>query len=220
MVTRFYLIRHGEAEGNVLPFFQGTLDTALTEKGVQQTACLAARFRDIPLDAIITSPLRRARVTAETINQYHGLPLTVEPDLHELDGGDMEGVPVREIAVRFPAEDHVWNTHIWDFQAPHGESMAQVWTRISALMERLAQTHAGKTVAVCAHGCVIRCFLCYVECGDITRLPEQGWADNTAVSLVEYDTETGWRVVFKNDASHLPAHLAGGANVLGQEARA
>ena len=212
MVTTVYLIRHGEAEGNVLPYFQGTVDTKLTEKGREQVSYLSGRFRDIPLDAVYYSPWHRAKETAEAVNKYHNLPLIPEFDLHEINGGDWEGVPVTELCEKFPAEFEVWTKHIWDFQAPNGERMAEVFQRMAEAVTRIAAENPGKTIAVCSHGCAIRNFLCFAEFGDITRLNDVGWADNTAVSRAEYDPETGWRLLMKNSVSHLPKALLAADN--------
>ena len=211
-VTTVYLIRHGEAEGNVLPYFQGTVDTKLTEKGREQVSYLSGRFRDIPLDAVYYSPWHRAKETAEAINKYHGLTLIPEYDLHEINGGDWEGVPVAELCERFPAEFEVWTHHIWDFQAPNGEAMPHVYQRMADAMTRIAKANPGKTIAVCSHGCAIRNFLCYAEFHDIKRLNDVGWAENTAVSQLTYDDRTGWKLIMKNNASHLPETLLSAAN--------
>lgn len=207
VVTTVYLIRHGESEANVLPHFQGTYDTALTEKGVRQTQLLAERFREIPLDVICYSPWQRTKATADALNQYHHLEMIPVYDLHELDGGDWEGIPLAELAEKYPAEIQVWNERIWDFQAPNGEAMSALYQRMADVMLRIVQAHAGKTIAVCSHGCAILNFLCFAEFGDRTRLNDVGWADNTAVSQVEYDSETGWKLIRKNSVSHLPAEL-------------
>ncbi len=211
-VTTVYLIRHGEAEGNVLPYFQGTADTKLTEKGRAQVAYLAERFREIPLDAVYYSPWHRAKETAEAVNKYHDLPLIPEYDLHEINGGDWEGVPVVELCGKFPAEFEIWKNRIWDFQAPNGEKMTQVYQRMAEAVTRIAKANPGKTIAVCSHGCAIRNFLCFAEFNDITRLNDVGWAENTAVSQLTYDAESGWRLVMKNSASHLPKELLSADN--------
>ena len=210
MVTTIYLIRHAEAEGNVVPFFQGSLDTALTEKGEQQLEYLAERFRGIPLDAIYFSPYQRARMTAEAVNRYHNLNMIPEYDLRELNGGSWEGRRITDLRDEYPEEFQVWVEHMQDFQAPNGDAMTEVYARMRRIMQKIADENPGKTVAVFTHGCALRNFLSYVESGSITGLPAVGWGDNSAVSLVEYDTESGWKLIFKNDSSHLPqdAHTA------------
>jgi len=210
MVTTIYLIRHAEAEGNVVPFFQGSLDTALTEKGEQQLEYLAERFREIPLDAIYFSPYQRARMTAEAVNRYHNLNMIPEYDLRELNGGSWEGRRIPDLRVEYPEAFQVWVEHMQDFQAPNGDAMTEVYARMRRIMQKIADENPGKTVAVFTHGCALRNFLSYVESGSITGLPAVGWGDNSAVSLVEYDTESGWKLIYKNDSSHLPqdAHTA------------
>lgn len=208
MVTRMYLVRHAEAEGNANEFFQGCTQTQLTEKGKQQLAYLSHRFGEIPLDAIYTSPYLRAKQTAMAVNRYHNLPIYEEYALHEINGGDWEGKPWCALPDAFPAEYGLWTGEMWRFQAPNGESMSNVWHRITKTISHIAHEHPGQTVAIVSHGCALRNFLCFVEFCNIERLADAGWADNTAVSLVEYDTDTGWKLIFKNDTSHLPAEYS------------
>ena len=208
MVTKLYLVRHAEAEGNAEEFFQGNLDTALTEKGLRQLECLAERFRDIPLDALWFSPYQRTKLTAEAVNRYHNLPMQPDYELREINGGQWEGKPWAEIPALFPESYHQWTTHMAAFEAPSGDAMCDVRNRMVAVMECIARENPGKTVAVVSHGCALRNFLCYVEFGDAKRLGDVGWADNSAVSLVEFDPESGWKLIFKNDSSHLPPALS------------
>ncbi len=205
MVTRIYLVRHAEAEGNASEFFQGCTQTHLTEKGKNQLAYLAERFSDIPLDAVYTSPYLRAKQTADAINRYHNLPIYEDSALHEINGGDWEGKPWAILPAAYPEEYALWTGEMWRFHAPNGESMADVYQRMTDAVSRIAREHQGQTVAIVSHGCAIRNFLSFAEFGVAARLADVGWADNTAVSLVEYDTDAGWQLIFKNDADHLPA---------------
>lgn len=209
MVTRLYLVRHAEAEGNVREFFQGTRNTALTEKGLRQTDCLAERFRGIALDAVYTSPFRRAVQTAEAVNRHHGLPLIRSSELREIHGGDWEGLSWAEIPERYPAAYARWTGKMQTFCAPRGDAMTAVYARMRRVMTKIALDAAGKTAAVISHGCALRNFLAYVEFHSIDRLGDVGWSDNTAVSLVEYDHGSQkWRLIFKNDSAHLPPELS------------
>lgn len=208
MVTTIYLIRHAEAEGNAEEFFQGNIDTALTEKGIRQLDPLAERFREIPLDAIYFSPYQRTRLTAEAVNRLHGLNMIPEYELREINGGEWEGRAWAELPLAFPESYEKWTKHMADFTAPYGDSMCDVWKRMTEALARIERENRGKTVAVVSHGCALRNFLCFVEFGDAERLGDVGWADNTAVSCVRYDTEKGWSLVFKNDSSHLPEALS------------
>ncbi len=205
MVTTLYLVRHAEAAGNAQEFFQGTINTALTERGLRQLEYLAARFRGIPLEMIWTSPYQRAKMTADAVNRHHALPLQTEEQLREINGGEWESLKWTELPVRYPQEYRMWTEHMAQFKAPNGDAMTDVYARMQAVMTGIARAAAGKTIAVVSHGCALRNFLSFVEFGTIAGLPDVGWADNTAVSLVEYDCDTGkWKLNYKNDSSHLP----------------
>ena len=208
MVTRVFLVRHAEAEGNAQEFFQGGIDTQLTEKGTRQLDCLAERFRPEHLDAVYTSPFARAKQTAEAVNRFHGLPLTEDIRLREINAGDWEHQKWADLPALFPAEYALWTQRMHEFCAPHGDRMTDVYARMRDTVTEIAQANPGRTIAVCSHGCSLRNFLCYVEFHDITRLKDVGWADNTAVSLAEYSPETGWRLIYKNSADHLTQELS------------
>ena len=74
-MTTIYLIRHAEAEGNLYRRVQGHWDGQVTPRGDLQIAALAERFRDVPVDAVYASDLRRTQDTAAAILSTHELPL-------------------------------------------------------------------------------------------------------------------------------------------------
>lgn len=207
MVTTLYLVRHAEAEGNINETFQGMIDTNVTDKGEKQLACLAERFRDIPITALYSSPLRRTRATADAVNRYHQLPVQLDDRLVEINGGDWEGVAWADLPERFPKEYNDWQTNMSAFAAPNGETMQAVFDRMKHAVADLAARHPGETIAVVSHGCALRNFLCFAANDPITKLCDVGWADNTAVSCVTYENGA-FTLLFKNDASHLPPELS------------
>lgn len=202
--TTIFLVRHAEALGNAEEFFQGNIDTMLTEKGQKQLDFLAERFKDIPLDAIYTSPFQRAALTAEAVNKYHGLSLVPDYRLREINGGDWEGRHWADLPEVFPNSYNNWKHHMEQFCAPNGDAMTDVYARMLETMTEIAKQNRGKTIAVISHGCAVRNFLCEAEFGNILRLPDVGWADNTAVSCIEYDDDTGFSLIYKNNSEHLP----------------
>ena len=90
-MVELYLIRHAEAMGNVKEFFQGSLDVEISSKGFKQLEELKSRFKDVSLDAIYSSPLKRAVQTAQAINEYHRLNIGIVDNIKEINGGDIEG---------------------------------------------------------------------------------------------------------------------------------
>ncbi len=207
-MVRIYLIRHAEAEGNVREFFQGRINTEVSEKGHLQLDRLAERFRDIHIEAIYSSPLKRARSTAEAVNRYHGLPIITDNELMEIDGGDWEGIKWAELPIKFPEELRLWKEEINHFTAPHGESSKQVCDRMKTSMRRIAADNRGRTIAAVSHGMAIKAYLNFAAGREWESYADPGWADNTAVSLIEYNDELIPKIVFKNDASHLEEGLS------------
>ena len=207
-MVRIYLVRHAEAEGNVKEFFQGRINTEISEKGRLQLECLAERFKDIPIEAVYSSPLRRAVSTAEAVNRYHGLDIITDDEIMEINGGDWEGVKWSELPKKFPEEYHLWKTEINHFTAPNGESTKQVYDRMKAAMKRIAAANMGKTIAVVSHGMAIKAYLNCADGREWENYADPGWADNTAVSLIEYSDELIPRIIFKNDSTHLTEGLS------------
>ena len=201
-MTSIYLVRHCQAQGNVNRVFQGRIDSEISEEGQHQLDRLAERFREISLDAIYTSPLRRARRTAEALNRYHSLPLQVDARFIEIDGGCWEGRSWEEFPHTHPQDCDHWLHTPWSFQAEGGEAMISVYTRMGEGLMALAAAYPGGTVAVASHGCAIRNALCWARGWPIERLNDVPWSDNTAVTLLRWEGEAP-RIVWENDCSHL-----------------
>ncbi len=93
-----YLVRHGESIGNLNHGFLGTSNPPLTERGTKQACNLAQYFRDKGIQHLFSSPLERARQTANYISKDIGVTPAIDKNLIEQDFGTWDGVPVKEIA--------------------------------------------------------------------------------------------------------------------------
>lgn len=206
-MTEIYMVRHCEAIGNVKRLFQGSSDFDISETGAKQLEYLRERFKNIKLDKVYTSPLIRARKTALAVIGDRDLQPIDEKGLIELDGGIVEGKPFIETFNSIPGLADTWDNHPEDFAPEGGEKMRDAYERIWNTVKKIAAQNAGKTVACTTHGGVTRCLLCRLLKGDITRLSEMPWSENTAVSLLRFDDKLNPEVVFCNDTSHLPEEL-------------
>ena len=202
-MTTIYLVRHAEAEGNWRRLFQGHTDSEVSDKGRKQLEYLAQRFRDIHLDAIYSSPLKRTYATAQALN-HDNLPIHTDRGLIEIDGGKFESQPFDELPRLFPEEDRIWHEAFWDFCAPEGESVRQVYERVRDTIAKIVRENEGKTVGIASHGCAIRNYQCYACGWPVEEIGRTVWCDNTAVSKIEYDDSLTPRIVYLNDTSHLP----------------
>jgi broad specificity phosphatase PhoE len=124
------LVRHGESSANAQRLLVGRTDAALTEAGRVQAASVR-RLLSAPVRELRVSPLRRARDTAALLDL--GLPAEIDDRWIEVDYGDYEGQPLRDV----PAE--VWEA--WrespDFRPPGGETLAEVDARVTTACAEL-----------------------------------------------------------------------------------
>jgi broad specificity phosphatase PhoE len=191
--TRLLLIRHGEATGNAELRFLGTTDAPLTARGQAQALALAEACRALPLAAIYTSPLRRARAVADLLAAPPDrLPIVV-PDLREQDFGAWENRTRAEIVASDPATLLAWERDV-GIAPPGGESLAAVMARVVSAVAAIAARHASQTAVIVAHVGPIKAIIC-----DVLGLPPEGarrmWLDPAGISLIEWDAATGRRVL-------------------------
>lgn len=205
-LTRIYIIRHCEGEGNIRHIFNGTTDCDISDLGALQLDALAERFKDIPLDKAYASPLKRAIKTAKAVMRGKDIELGIDPSLIELYGGIVEGEPFKESFEKFPDLKDAWNNHPQDFHPVDAESMRDAYDRIYDAILRIAKRDDGKTVAIASHGGVIRCLLSRLIYGTIDKLKDVPWCTNTDVTLLE--VENGEiSLIYNSDHSHLPESL-------------
>ncbi|MBE6996771.1 MAG: GNAT family N-acetyltransferase [Ruminococcaceae bacterium] len=206
-MTRVYLIRHAEAEGNIYRRAQGHYDGAVSAKGQRQIAALAERFRDERIDAVYSSDLARTRATAGAILRYHPLQLHTDARLRELYLGPWEDQPFGDLQYRDPEQLHNFNDDPAAWRVPGAESFAALTQRMRAAVTDIAARHDGQTVVCVSHGMAIRALtadILAVPSSEIALVPH---GDNTAVTLLEAEGET-LRVLYACDTKHLPPELS------------
>ena len=198
MKTRIYLIRHAEAEGNIYRRMHGQYDSRITPNGLLQIMALEQRFAEIPLDAVYASDLFRTRRTAEALYRPKGLPLRPDPRFREVGVGVWEDLPFGELEVSYPEELASFLRDPEHWRAEGAESYEQYSARFEEGLRAVAEAHPGGAAAVFTHGCVLSGGL-----HRILGLPhDSSKADNTAVSLLEYENGV-FTPVFLYDNSHL-----------------
>jgi probable phosphoglycerate mutase len=161
-MTRIFIARHAETEWNRVRRIQGGgSNTPLNETGLKQVRCLAGRLANEKLEAIITSPLGRARVTAEAISHEHGLKIELEPALREIEAGELEGRFVAEVGGGLG----LLLTAVSDNglpRLPGGESLADVRQRAWKVIETLVKRFPNGEVLIVTHYFVILSLVCRV----------------------------------------------------------
>ncbi len=202
MATWIYLVRHGQTIWNEEGKLCGSSDVPLDDKGLAQARRVAERMRNVKLAAVYSSPLLRARQTAEAIASLHNLSVQVEPDLREIDYGDWEGLKVAEAMEKFPELERMRREDPMNFVAPNGEPMKSFAERVIVAIQRIAAKHPDETLCVVAHQTVNRFILCWVMQMDF-RLWRQLRQDPTCVNLLQVREDGLWRVCLVNDTCHM-----------------
>lgn len=200
-MTTIYLIRHAEADGNLYRIAQGQYDSSITTRGRQQIHALARRFRQIHVDAVYSSDLYRACVTASAIYKPKNLPIHRCPELREICVGEWEGKTWGEIAREQPEQLHYFTYQIHRWHVDGAESPQQVQERMLDALRHIIAEHDGQTVAIVSHGCAIRLLLSALEGEPLENLTSKT-GENTAVSLLKAEDDQ-IRIIFRDDSEHL-----------------
>lgn len=199
--TRVYLIRHAETTWNAEGRLQGSLDAPLSERGTRQLRGLAEALSPVPLAALYSSPLSRARECAEAIGAACGLAAHIVDELREMDQGEWEGRRVDEVVAADGQRVQAWWDAPHEVQVPGGESLQQVADRAVRAFGALTARHPGQAIAIVAHGGVNKVILLAALGAPLShhgRLRQH----NACINVLEVDGATT-RVVTLNDTIHL-----------------
>jgi len=206
-MTTVYLIRHAEAEGNLYRRIHGHYDSLVTPRGWKQIAALSKRFEDTHFDAVYSSDLTRTRMTASAIYKTHGLSLKTMPELREVSMGVWEDLPWGIVELYEPEQLHCFNYDPERWTTEGSENIYDLRSRFKNAILSIAAAHEGQTVAVVAHGAVIRAFVADILGLSPDNVVDVPHYDNTAVSLLHID---GGEITLEygGDNSHLSPDLS------------
>lgn len=205
--TEILLVRHGESRAatadNPFPLVDGHGDPELHDNGRQQALDVAERLKDLPIDAIYVTNLRRTAETAAPLCEQLGLQAVVEPDLREVYLGEWEGGLWR---IKAHDNDPVYQRMLleqrWDV-IPGAESLESLTERSSRGLQRIAERHANQVVVAVLHGGIIGHIL--AQATGARAFAFVG-ADNASISHIVMSSE-GISVRRFNDTTHLRAAI-------------
>lgn len=201
-MLRVFIVRHGLTTWNHQSRMQGHTDIPLSDEGLRQAEALSARLADTHLDAIWSSDLQRARVTAEIVARPHGLPVSATDRLREQMLGDWEGLTADEIVARGDADRLLrYRADSLNHRPPGAEPLQDVWERVTAAMAEIRAATPQGHILVVGHGGCMRAPLCDAMGATILSM-RRIWLDNASLSLVEYSAERSW-IRLLNDTSHI-----------------
>jgi 2,3-bisphosphoglycerate-dependent phosphoglycerate mutase len=200
-MLRLCLIRHGETDWNVEARLQGSTDIPLNAHGIRQAYATAEVLSDDRFDAIYSSDLLRATMTASVIAEAQHQPLLLEPRLRERDLGLLQGLAPADAMEQFPEVYGRLKAKIPDYEPPKGESVTALAARVSGALTSIAAKHQGQTVLAVTHGGVLD--IVYRLVMDIDFDEVRTWLlRNSACNWLAHDGGS-WRILAWDEHEHL-----------------
>ena len=200
-MSRLLLVRHGDTELNSAERYWGHTDVKLSAAGFRQAEKLRHRLAAAKIDAIYSSNLNRATVTAEIIASGHQLDVTTCAELGEINFGELEGLTFEEINRLYPEVTKLWAERSPKLKYPGGESVDEFNKRVSKFLGRLKKHTPGETILIVAHSGVLRTLMCQLL-GIQLQYMRQLRLNLASLSIME-TYPTGAILTLLNDVSHL-----------------
>jgi broad specificity phosphatase PhoE len=205
-----WLLRHGQTTANAQEVIQGPrIDAPLSDLGLRQAASLGEALAHRPIEVVYSSPLVRARDTAEALVRRHQrrdasakgqLAVQVVPELYEMDYGSFVGRSYTDIRDEMDQVLDAWKMGFVDQPFPGGESAALAQHRIRPFANRIVDAAKDREIAVVAHGRINRVLIATLTGAGLTRLEE---FPQSNASITELDVDGAVTVKRLNDTKHL-----------------
>jgi uncharacterized phosphatase len=181
--TYFGLLRHGQTDWNINFLLQGVTDIPMNETGLEQVRTAAQAIQAKDWDVVLTSPLTRAKQTAEIIAKHVGFDEVIEQELLiERSFGEAEGLSHEQWRAKYANLDEI----------PGGESRTQLAARSQLLLDHISTEFKGKRVLAISHGALIRGLLSISSNNELPRDVER--LGNASLNIVSHVSDS-WQVV-------------------------
>lgn len=186
---KIYLMRHGETDYNKNKMIQGQCDIELNEYGRELARITAEGLKEVPFDVVYTSPLIRAKETAQIVIGDRKVVWIEEPRIQEICFGEYEGKHCGR--KNFDVPDKTFLNFFFDTAnyrtPPGGESFADIIKRTGEFLTELIhkEEYADKTILISTHGCALKAILANIKHPSIENFWGDGVHKNCAVTILE-----------------------------------
>jgi len=158
-MSKLILARHGETVWNIEKIYRGRADINLNEMGIRQAELLGKYLSNWELEAIYSSPLRRALDTANIIARYQKISVHIAEGIIDLDYGEWQSLPEQEAKRRYPTLHNEWHNNPHKVKMPGGESLEDVRKRAIKVVSDVLARYQGSVVLV-SHRVVNKVLIC------------------------------------------------------------
>lgn len=199
---KIFLIRHGESEWNRLNKVQGLGDPGLSLEGKAQAEAVAKALAKQKIDLVYTSPLLRAKQTAQAIACAGDSPIKELDGLREIILGVWEGKSFEEISQLFKKDYQLWLKHPSQTKIAKAEKMNSFRKRVLSVFKSVVKNNTDKNIAIVTHNGVISIFLSYILKGDFDKLFHLVSINNASITVIRFESGK-FSVSLVNDTCHL-----------------
>ena len=207
-MTKVYLIRHGKTQWNLESRYQGANgDSPLLKDSYREIELLASSLQRIPFEHAYTSPLKRARVTAQALLNHLNpeIPLTIDSRLKEFNLGKMEGMHFEDVAAKWPEVLKNFRHHPdkYDESLVEGESFLEVIARFRAAIEEYCRQYPNGNILVISHGAALNAAINALIGTPLAHLKDRGGLSNTSTTILITNDGRHFELEKWNDTSYL-----------------
>lgn len=207
-MTKVYLIRHGKTQWNLESRYQGANgDSPLLKDSYREIELLASSLQRIPFEHAYTSPLKRARVTAQALLNHLNpeIPLTIDSRLKEFNLGKMEGMHFEDVAAKWPEVLKNFRHHPdkYDESLVEGESFLEVIARFRAAIEEYCRQYPNGNILVISHGAALNAAINALIGTSLAHLKDRGGLSNTSTTILTTNDGRHFELEKWNDTSYL-----------------
>jgi broad specificity phosphatase PhoE len=200
-MTTLFLVRHGRTGWNKEQIFRGTKDVLLDTVGREEALLVGERLKGEGIRAVYSSPLSRAKGTAEAIARFYNLEVQVLAGLIDLNFGEWEGLSIEEVKKRYLDLYQRWQQEPHRVIFPGGEGLDAVRSRVIEAVGDVVARHPQEAVVLVSHRVVLKVLICAL----LGLANSHFWnigQDTAAINCFRY-RDGRWIVALLNDTCHL-----------------
>jgi broad specificity phosphatase PhoE len=195
------LVRHGETDWNSASIFRGHEDVRLNAVGIAQADAVAEALKDRVFEAIHSSPLKRAMVTATRIAMPHQIDIKVNDGFVDINYGAWQGLKESTVKQKNPAAYERWVSKPTRMKFPAGDKMSKAWKRVNSALREMLVIHGLGTVVIVSHRIPLKFMTAYLLGRGYEYWPRVRH-DPCAISVFTIEDKVYTPVVL-NDTRHL-----------------
>jgi len=200
-MTKIILVRHGQTAWNKEEVFRGRIDIDLDETGVQQAKLLAKRLGELQINAVYSSPLKRALNTATHIANYHGFKVSIDDHFIDINYGDWEGKSIKEVKESFTDLYQKWIKDPHLLRIPNGETLDEVRRRAVRGLNQILDKYKEGIIVIVSHRVVnkvLTCALLGLDNSSFWKIKQ----DTACFSIFNYENNN-FTLTLHNESCHL-----------------